>query len=370
MIRPPGEVVWLCPDISGVSADRVVCNVDQYSMWSGLRALASGMRQLAGTRTRYRRAHATPLAGLTQTRAKYQLLEHGVILMSQPSSDAAGAAYRRKVWTKLIVFFVLVAVVWLQPKIQAWLDGRNAGGSDPAARAEQHDSDPSITSQRPADHKPVVIRDVDEPVVAEVDRSDSTLSTGSEGRSTSVPDQSFENSESVQPQVTQKNSGSDVVRMDRDADTKRTDGKDSTTDPLQPKAAPALGQLNEIRKNVFESTAGLRYVPGSADNHRLRHVMQHAKDDTTKPVHGVFEGNRDQILAVIDEAYLKVAKGGRDVHREAQNDRLVYTVNLGRKIGYMGGSEGKRTNNPACRYVRMVLEDGNVVISAYPTKSF
>ena len=295
--------------------------------------------------------------------------------MSQPSADAAGAAYRRKVWTKLIVFVVLVAVVWLQPKIQAWLDGRNAGGSNPAAGAEQHDSDPSITSQRPADRKPVVIRDVDEPVVAEVGRSDSTLSTQTTSQASSPSGSSLENPRGDQPktekpQVTQKNSGSDVVRMDRDADTQRTDGKDSTTDASQPKAAPALGQLIEIRKNVFESTAGLRYVPGSADNHRLRHVMQHAKDDTTKPIHGVFEGNRDQILAVIDEAYLKAGKGGRDVHREEQNDRLVYTVNLGRKIGYMGGSEGKRTNNPACRYVRIVLEDGNVVISAYPTKSF
>ncbi len=277
------------------------------------------MRQLAGTRTRYRRAHATPLAGLTQTRAKYQLLEHGVILMSQPSSDAAGAAYRRKVWTKLIIFVVLIAVIWLQPKIQAWLDGRNAGRSDASDEVAQHDSHLSSTSQRPADGKRVVIED---------------------------------------------------ARMDLDQDAQRTAGKDSTTDASQPKAGPALGQLSEIRKNVFESTAGLRYVAGSADNHRLRHVMQHAKDDTTKPIHGVFEGNRDQILAVIDEAYLKARKGGRDVHREEQNDRLVYTVNLGRKIGYMGGSEGKRTNNPACRYLRIVLEDGNVVISAYPTKSF
>lgn len=140
--------------------------------------------------------------------------------MSQPSSDAAGAAYRRKVWTKLIVFVVLVAIVWLQPKIQTWLDGRNAGGSDPAAQAEQHDSDPSITSQLPADRNPVVIRDVDEPVVAEVDRSDSTLSTKTTSQVASPSGSSLENSRGDQaktekPPTTQKNSGSDVVRMDR-----------------------------------------------------------------------------------------------------------------------------------------------------------
>ena len=98
--------------------------------------------------------------------------------------------------------------------------------------------------------------------------------------------------------------------------------------------------------------------------------MQHAKDDTSKVIHGVFDGNRDQILAVIDEAYQNAQKGGPDVRSEEQNDRLVYTVNLGRRIGYMGGSEGKRNGNPDCRYVRIVLEDGNIVVSAYPAKSF
>ncbi|GEM_PF-2335168 len=42
-----------------------------YSARSRVRELASGTRQLAGTRTRYRRAHAAPLAGLISGRAKY-----------------------------------------------------------------------------------------------------------------------------------------------------------------------------------------------------------------------------------------------------------------------------------------------------------
>ena len=44
---------------------------DLYSARSRVIELASGMRQLAGTRTRYRRAHAAPLAGLISGRAKY-----------------------------------------------------------------------------------------------------------------------------------------------------------------------------------------------------------------------------------------------------------------------------------------------------------
>ena len=36
--------------------------------------LASGMRQLAGKRTKYRRAHAAPLAGLISDRAEYNII--------------------------------------------------------------------------------------------------------------------------------------------------------------------------------------------------------------------------------------------------------------------------------------------------------
>ena len=198
--------------------------------------------------------------------------------MSQSSPDAASVAQRRKFRGKILAFVVLLAIVWLQPRIQAWLNGREANRSD------------AVVKQEP-------------------DRSTASKRSG-------------------------------------------------------------VGELREIRNNVFESTAGLRYVPGSEDSHRLRHVMQHAKDDTAKKIHGVFEGDRDQILATIDEAWQKAVKGGRDVRSEEQNDRLVYTVNLRRKIGYMGGSEGERQGHPDCRYLKLVLEDGNVVISAYPVKSF
>lgn len=250
-----------------------------------------------------------------------EILRHqGMLRMSQSPSDSAGDTYRRKIWPKLIGFGVLFAVVWLQPKIHEWLDGRNLSRSADSGETTPSRSNASTDSQQSADRKAVVM--------------------------------------------------CDAVRIDHDPGTVLTASDDPKNNATLSKTAPASGRLTELRNNVFESAAGLRYVPGSAENHRLRHVMQHAKDDDSKPIHGVFEGNRDQILAVIDEAYLKAEKGGRDVHRAEQNERLVYTVNLGRKIGYMGGSEGRRKNNPDCRYVRIVLEDGNVVISAYPTKSF
>lgn len=260
---------------------------------------------------------------------------------------------RRKMWTKVIVFLALVAVVWLQPKVQKWLDERGGGAtvSDPV---ERRDSEPSSATPASGDRPRVIIEDVDVPPVAEVDRPEPPPVAN---RRASAPEDtsavSAKNAKEKRPAPREKTAAS----RDKPADATQADSK------------PVLGKLREIRNNVFESTAGLRYVPGSADDHRLRHVMQHARDNANKPIHGVFDGEREQILAVIDEAYQKAKKGGRDVRRENQNDRLVYTVNLGRRIGYMGGSEGERKGNPACRYVRIVLEDENVVISAYPTKN-
>ena len=232
--------------------------------------------------------------------------------MSQTSSDAPAAAYRRKTRVKFIIFAMLMLVFWLQPKIQTWLDGRTADES---------------------------------------------------GASDLVP--------------MDRNQGAEQSTADKDTDKgttatarKSLDSTSSSPEKSQTEPPPVLGELREIRNLVFESTAGLRYVPGSADSHRLQHVMQHAKDDLSKPRHGVFEGADDEILAVIDEAYEKAKKGGKDVHKSLQNERTVYIVNLGRKIGFVGGSSGERDGNPDCRYLQLVLEDNNVVITAYPTRSF
>jgi hypothetical protein len=141
--------------------------------------------------------------------------------------------------------------------------------------------------------------------------------------------------------------------------------------PSSPQSLPP-GQLTEIRKNVFRSTAGLTYVPSQTDGHRVRHVMMHAKDDPSKKIHGVFDGDQEQILAVIDDAFLKSQEfpADRDVRIEKQNQRRVITVRMNRRIGYVGGQDGKRQRYPECRFLRLVLESDDVVVTAYPTKSF
>lgn len=144
------------------------------------------------------------------------------------------------------------------------------------------------------------------------------------------------------------------------------------SDPPRQKTTEAAppGKLTEIRPGVLQSAAGLLYVSGSSDGHRLKHVLQHAADLPDRKVHGVFDGDQDTIVAVIDEAFVRSREDGSDVRRQPQGARTVLTVRFHRRIGYVGGEEGKRHGHPECRFLRIVLERDNVVVTAYPTRSF
>ena len=65
----------------------------------------------------------------------------------------------------------------------------------------------------------------------------------------------------------------------------------------------------------------------------------------------------------------KYAGQSRRTHLN-QNNRTVTTVNLQRRLGYVGGSEGARKRNPECRLVRIVTENRREVITAYPVQAF
>lgn len=132
-----------------------------------------------------------------------------------------------------------------------------------------------------------------------------------------------------------------------------------------------LGDLKDLGNKVFESAAGLVYKTGSADGHRIDHVLEHGSDEPDKQVHGVYDpGDRAAVLAVIDEAWLKAKKGGSDVRKQKQNQRTVYTIRMNRRIGFVGGKEGKQQNHPECRNIRIVVEGTAEVITAYPVKQF
>ena len=125
------------------------------------------------------------------------------------------------------------------------------------------------------------------------------------------------------------------------------------------------GLLREISSDRFISPAGLLYTPGSAEGHRLEHLRRHTQNDPGRPgSHGVFDGGMEGTLATVDQAYERAKKGQRTTKKTDQ-DRTIYTVDMGKRVGYVGGRDGGRRRNPMARRVRLVLE-GNRVITAYP----
>jgi len=261
----------------------------------------------------------------------------------------------KRFYAQLTVLIIIVLVALLRPRIQAWLDAPSATSEPPSVGAaisatsdtpsaletrfpEQDSSQAAKTSSQPSSGFPGV-------------------SAGSRAVTQATPgDQTSDGWHGRTP-------GSQPNRYG----TSTGAGTSGSEDRLD--KSPS-GKLRLIGNNVFRSTAGLIYRPGSRDQHRLKHILKHATDDLSKPVHGVFDGDRDQILAWIDIAWLKANQGGRAVRRHEENGRTAWTVRMDERIGYVGGQTGQRKNHPDCRYLRLLIEDGKTVVTAYPTSSF
>ena len=169
-----------------------------------------------------------------------------------------------------------------------------------------------------------------------------------------------------------ENSGPSNRSSDRDSDY-RVDpsfGNHSAADKPSPAASRRAA---ESENDVFASTkgsretspAGLLYTPGSGGEHRVDHVMRHARDDLGKPAHGVFNGSRREILQLLDEAFEMTKSPGKAKHSKSRSFD-AWIVDMGRPVGYEGGSNGKRKGNPKVRKIKMVLDDGYRVITAFP----
>lgn len=122
----------------------------------------------------------------------------------------------------------------------------------------------------------------------------------------------------------------------------------------------------DLGRNRLQSPAGLIYAMGPGGEHRVDHVLRHAKDDPGRPVHSVFDGTREEILATIDEAWELAQKGGRGVQKSEQDGQTEYTIRMNRRIGYEGGRSGREKNYPDLMRLKLIIQDGNRVITAYP----
>lgn len=102
----------------------------------------------------------------------------------------------------------------------------------------------------------------------------------------------------------------------------------------------------------WTSPGGLVYGQGSAQGNRLLHVLEHTVPNPAKPVHSVFNVNRNQVVGLVDEAW--AARSGPGVLQA--NGNRVWTVDLGRQVGTSGQTG-----------VQIVVRDGTTeVITAFP----
>lgn len=143
-----------------------------------------------------------------------------------------------------------------------------------------------------------------------------------------------------------------------------------TSSPAQANRRAARGELRygllvDEGGERYRSPAGLLYTRGSQEGHRLKHLERHVVDDPSRPgPHGVFDGGMEGALATVDLAYQRALAGAKTTKQE-EDGRVIYTVDLGKRVGFVGGSDGKRRKNPMARRVRLVL-DQDRVITAYP----
>ncbi|XUL85320.1 DUF6531 domain-containing protein [Streptomyces galilaeus] len=112
-------------------------------------------------------------------------------------------------------------------------------------------------------------------------------------------------------------------------------------------------ELEDLGGGWYRSPEGLDYGPGSAEGHRITHVMQHTRDNPVKPAHGVFDTGNQGVLETVDEAWNRRAAA---VSVNQQGARTTYIIPMARQVGY----------NPGEEYISITVEHGNEVITAFP----
>ena len=130
---------------------------------------------------------------------------------------------------------------------------------------------------------------------------------------------------------------------------------------------PPKVELKQVGEDHWISPAGLHYRGRDPDGRtRLEHVLRHAKDIPQRDgPHGVFDDGRDGALATIDAAWRRIKK--YEIEPEIEGDRAAYSVSMGRKVGYLGGSVGADRDHPPLTRVFIVVERGTSdVVTAYP----
>jgi len=137
--------------------------------------------------------------------------------------------------------------------------------------------------------------------------------------------------------------------------------------PDKERDLPAGIELKSMGKERWISPAGLIYAGRDPDGRpRKDHVLRHARDipDRDGP-HGVFDGGEERAFAWIDLAWERIQS--QHIRPEQEEGRDVYTVSMGRRVGYLGGETGARQQHPPLHRIFLVLRHGTTeVVTAFP----
>ncbi len=176
--------------------------------------------------------------------------------------------------------------------------------------------------------------------------------------------------------VAQKdNEDKDDPKFDNFDDDWKKDAADKTNSKSNASQNNSSTQSNKpyLKRDgeVMRSPEGLTYYLGGRES-RVDHVLRHAKDMPSRPVHGVFDGTEDEIFKLVDEAYALIKSNSNQVVDEKRDSdirtRVAYDVDMKRRIGYLGGKSGKSKGNPAQKVLRLVIDKEIRVITAFPCK--
>ncbi len=102
-------------------------------------------------------------------------------------------------------------------------------------------------------------------------------------------------------------------------------------------------------QRTWTSPAGLVYGQGSKHGNRIKHVLSHTVPNPNKPIHTVFNVKRNEVLGLIDEAWIK--RGN-----PLQEDRGTFVVPMNKIVGTNGEKN-----------IRIIVRpDTNEIITAFP----
>ena len=143
--------------------------------------------------------------------------------------------------------------------------------------------------------------------------------------------------------------------------------KDSNSASTKSSSKSSSGPFLKQQGGKKVSPAGLVYARS-----RIEHVMRHAQDQPGRSGnHGVFDVNsEDDVFRLLDEAYEMIKSKSREVSKDRQRQgeewKSAYTINMKRRVGFRGGQSGNKAGKPPLSRIKLVLGNGDEVVTAYP----